>query len=496
MKKKTSNKDDKEIDLNKDNIENYKLNEHNKIKKIKKKHKCFTKKIILNISIPILILFNIFLINNNPNVLQLTQKIEELEYKIENMKKQIIPKKIGIAFVIQYENVDKISRFISILSNYLIETKKYDIYIMIGERNNIQFRFNKKIKIFNLNVDLNSIKNFDEENNIQLYILNNDVSDYIDIFHSYGKKVIGIYHGAYLSSIFLNIEDNFHIWEKFKKFDSLVEFIPDEYYIYKKLGFNNTIFLPSPYSFDPKYTPNSPLIYKNLLMIGGIDKLKGVKYGIKAMGKILKQVPDAKLTILRLNPPQDILDLIKELKIEESVSFPGLSINITQFYLDSSILLETSISESFPFIINEAKAHGLPIVAFNIDYSPWYQSGVITVNMFDYHSMAREAIELLNNYDYRKKKGEEAKLSFNNFLNNKQIITMWDKFFNSLINNNEDYKKFQKEVECKYYNEILAKRHLYKHFTYAQKFNKYFRCHSFENFSSLKYINNISACPE
>ena len=270
--------------------------------------------------------------------------------------------------------------------------------------------------------------------------------------------------------------------------------IPDDYWFYKKLGFNNTIFLPSPYSFDPKYTPNSPLIYKNLLMIGGIDKLKGVKYGIKAMGKILKQVPDAKLTILRLNPPQDILDLIKELKIEESVSFPGLSINITEFYLDSSILLETSISESFPFIINEAKAHGLPIIAFNIDYNPWYKSGVITVNMFDYHSMAREAIELLNNYDYRKKKGEEAKLSFNNFLNNKQIITMWDKFFYSLNNNNEDYEIFQKEIENKYYNEILAKRHLYKHFTYAQKFNKYFRCHSFENFTSGKYINNISAC--
>ena len=226
----------------------------------------------------------------------------------------------------------------------------------------------------------------------------------------------------------------------------------------------------------------------------GFDKLKGIEYGIKAMSKILKQVPDAKLTILGLQPPEDILDLIKKLQIEESISFPGLSTNITQFYLNTSVLLVTSISESFPFIVNEGKAHGLPIVAFNIDYCPWYQSGVITVNMFDYHSMAREAIELLNNYDYRKKKGEEAKLSFNNFLNNEQIVTMWDKFFHSINNNNEDYKIFQKEIENKYYNEILAKRHLYKHFTYAQKFNKYFRCHSFENFISIKFINNIRAC--
>ena len=115
--------------------------------------------------------------------------------------------------------------------------------------------------------------------------------------------------------------------------------------------------------------------------------------------------------------------------------------------------------------------------------------------MFDYHSMASEVIALLSDYDYRKDKGREAKLSFNNFLNNKQITKIWDRFFHYLIYNNQDFKTFQKEVEDKYYNEILAKRHLYKHFSYAQKFNKYFRCHSFEDLTSLKYINNIEACP-
>ena len=139
--------------------------------------------------------------NNNHTVLELTQKIEELESQFENMKKTIIPKKIGIVFVNQYKFINKISRFISILSHFLIETGKYEVYIMSTQITDIEFVYNKKIKRVKLNVDLNSIKNFDEENNIQIYILNNDASENIDIFHSYGKKVIGIYHGAYLSSI-------------------------------------------------------------------------------------------------------------------------------------------------------------------------------------------------------------------------------------------------------------------------------------------------------
>ena len=44
------------------------------------------------------------------------------------------------------------------------------------------------------------------------------------------------------------------------------------------------------------------------------------------------------------------------------------------------------------------------------------------------------------------------------------------------------------------YNETLAKEHIEKHFYYAQQINKYFRCHSFEDFTNLKYLNKIEIC--
>ena len=81
----------------------------------------------------------------------------------------------------------------------------------------------------------------------------------------------------------------------------------------------------------------------------------------------------------------------------------------------------TSLNEAFPMAMNEGKAYGLPIVAFDVPISPPYQSGVITVDLLDYKALARETIKLLKDYNYRKKMGKEAKLSLNKYSNNETV---------------------------------------------------------------------------
>ena len=226
-------------------------------------------------------------------------------------------------------------------------------------------------------------------------------------------------------------------------------------------------------------------------MVGRVDDIiKVAVYGIYAMAEIVKQVPDAILTIIGIEPPEELKNLIKELNIQDNVNYPGFSTNITEFYLNASVLLVTSVSESYPMVMNEGKAHGLPIVVFNVDYSTCYQSGVIKVEMFDYIAMAKESIKLLKNYEYRKEKGNEAKLSLNNFETNDEKIEMWDNLFQALINGTDCFHKLQKKIE----KNIIAKEHLEKHYHYAQQFNEYFECHSFENFTTLKYLNEIEVC--
>ena len=71
---------------------------------------------------------------------------------------------------------------------------------------------------------------------------------------------------------------------------------------------------------------------------------------------------------------------------------------------------------------------------------------------------------------------------------------MWDKLFNSLLEGPEEYKKFQREVEEKYYNETLAKEHLEKHFNYGIEFNPKYRCYSFDDFINRKKFGTIKSC--
>ena len=376
-----------------------------------------------------------------------------------------------------------------------MKTNRYDVYLINEQNTELDYKYHKKVKREIQKKEEQTIRDFDEAHDIQIYVMNNDVSNLLDIYHSLGKKVIGIFHGVYLSCVFTHDPLIYRSWYFFGKFDSFIHIIPDDYWVYKKFGFNNSIYVPNLYTFDHTKTPSSQLTYKNVLMVGRVDDvIKGGRYGILAMGEILKEIPDATLTIVAPNHSKDLIDLIKDLKIEKNVRLIGFTRNISEFYLNATVLLVTSISESFPMVMNEAKAHGLPIVSFDIDYSPCFQSGVITVDMYNYTLMAKEAIKLLNNYEYRKRKAKEAKLSLEMYNNNNTII-LWEKLINSLINGTEEYKKLQKEVENKYYNETLAKAHLEKHYKLAQQINEKFRCHTFDNFTTLSYINVANNCP-
>ena len=458
------------------------------------KNKYIKKKNII-VLLVIIIFIIIYIINNNRTIAELNIKIERLESQLKNLNNEVVKKKIGVAFVTPHIYGNGIGRLLTILTELLMKTGKFEVYLINEQTTQLDFKYHKKVKREIQKKEEQIIRDFDEANDIQIYILNNDVSDSIEIYQSLGKKVVGIFHGVYLSCVFTNNPLIYRSWYRFKFFDSFIHIIPDDYYVYKNFGFNNTIFIPNLYTFNPNNISSSKLEYKNVLMVARIDdSIKGGKYGILAMSQIVKIIPDAQLTIVAPNHPKDILDLINQLKLENNVHILGYTQNISQFYLNASVLLVTSVSESFPMVMNEGKAYGLPIVSFNIDYSPCFQNGVITVEMFDYKSMAIETVKLLNNYEYRKKMGEKAKLSLNMF-NNNDTIKMWEELFISLLNGKEDYIKFQEKIEKKYYNETLAKNHLEKHYKYGQQFNeKHYKCHTFENFFKLDYINKIEDC--
>ena len=208
----------------------------------------------------------------------------------------------------------------------------------------------------------------------------------------------------------------------------------------------------------------------------------------------MKEIPDARLNLISSDSKtQELIQLINKLNLTNNVFYIPFTPNIQELFLNTSIFFFPSLTEAFPMALNEAKAYGLPCVTFDVSYSLPFQSGVVKVDTFDYKGLARETIKLLKDYDYRIKKGKEAKLSLDRF-SNEGTTKLWGRLFNALLKGEKEFQKLRKEIERKYYNEKIAEEHMEKQLKYLKMYNKYFRCHSLKNFIDLNYINNIKVC--
>jgi glycosyltransferase involved in cell wall biosynthesis len=340
------------------------------------------------------------------------------------------------------------------------------------------------------------IKKACKEEKIDFLIINNIfIPNLIKWYKSLGVKVIGLFHGVFISPMFNNSTKSYRSWKNLEFLDAFIHISPDDYYYYNNFGFKRNIFIPNLYTFEPSETPSSNLTNHNIMMLGRLnDKKKGLIYALKAMVLIIKEIPDAKLYLVSSDGKnQELINTINQYKLRNNVIFVSFTPNVTKYFLDSSVFFFTSLTEAFPMALNEAKAYGLPCVTFDVSYSVPYQSGVIKVEHFDYKGLAREVVKLLKDYEYRIKMGKEAKLSLNKFTN-EGTTELWGRLFSSLKRGEDEFQKFRKEIMDKYYNKEIAEKHMEKQFKYLKMYNKFFRCHSIKNFTNLSYINNIQDC--
>ena len=424
----------------------------------------------------------------------------EIENYIENITDNITEtenKKLSIAFIYSTLFANGIARFVTLTANYFVETGKYDVYLITGKSYSKDYKYNSKIKRVYAYNNQTLLRNFTKHVNIDFFILHNVLGKgTVDFYKKLGKKVICIFHGVYMSAMFHGYVSSYKNWIQFDYYDAFIFISYDDYYFYKKLGYKNAIFIPNLYTFEPSKIQSSNLETHNILMLGrAADKVKGFIYAVKTLPFIVKEVPDAILNIVSSNYNVGFLkDLATTLNVSNNLIINYYTENITKLFWKSSVLMYTSLSEAFPMAMNEAKAHGLPIVAFNVQYSIPYQSGVINVDMLDCEALANETIKLLKDYDYRKKMGEEAKLSLNQFSNN-ETVELWGRLFNSLLEGEDSYRRLQDEIEKKYYNEERAREHMEKHYEDLLRLNKNFTCHIIKNFTDINYIKNIEMCP-
>ena len=431
--------------------------------------------------------------NNNKGIIS-----KENYNKNEGIQNQnYANRKIGIAFVYKNLYSNGIARFITVTSKYLLETGKYNIFYITDKPYHKEFSYSPEIKRFIAFNNYSLITNISKHEKIDIVILQNVLSSAIaNFYRSLGMKVITILHGAFMSALFTNHVELYRYWEQFDSFDSFIFLLPDDYFFYKRLGFKNEIFVPNLYTFEPAEVQSSNLTKNNIVILGRLnDLVKGVKYAIQAMKIIVKKVPKAKLYLVSSDSRVQFLkNLTRDLNLTKNIIFKPNTFNLTKLFLKSSVHMYTSLTEAFPMALVEGKAHGLPVVGFKVPYSIPYQKGFIGVNLFDVKGLAKKTIKLLKDYNYRKRKGEEAKKSLD-IIKNNETVNLWGRLFDSLLSiDKKDYRKLQGEIEKKYYNDSRARKHLESQFNILLNHTNHLICHYFDNFTNINYLRTIQKC--
>jgi hypothetical protein len=124
--------------------------------------------------------------------------------------------------------------------------------LITGKPYHKEYKFNKKIKRFIGYNNLTVIKNISRNYKIDFFILQNVLAkSTIKWFKSLGSKIIGMFHGNYMSAMFLDDPFTYKHWKQFDLFDAYIFICSDDYYFYNSLNFTNHIFIPTLYTFEP-----------------------------------------------------------------------------------------------------------------------------------------------------------------------------------------------------------------------------------------------------
>jgi len=126
---------------------------------------------------------------------------------------------------------------------------------------------------------------------------------------------------------------------------------------------------------DPASFPvvRTELPVPTLVWVGRVDPLKDVETLLRAFAKVREEVPDCRLRLFGPGPEsgdeyfRKCVKLSAELGLDNgAATFEGAISPPAEAYQAGHVFVFTSISEGFPYVVIEAMASGLPVVATDV----------------------------------------------------------------------------------------------------------------------------------
>lgn len=152
---------------------------------------------------------------------------------------------------------------------------------------------------------------------------------------------------------------------------------------------------------------------KVLCCVARLVPVKGHKYLIEAMPKILKEIPNVKLLIIGDGElRQDLENLAKNIGIADKIIFLGLRFDVPELLSILDLFVLPSLNEGMGKVLIEAMACSLPVVASEVggikEIVINNETGML-VPPKDSEKMAKNIVYLLNDDELAKKMGIKGK---------------------------------------------------------------------------------------
>ena len=355
------------------------------------------------------------------------------------------------------------SRITSLLFNYLSKIAIFDLYFFTNiVKDNNEYLFNQNItriliKRYTIKNLIKKIRN----KKIDIFIYQFSVFDEIKIFNNLKNiKIIFYQHQSLFFWIYANYTNYKYLYKVYQKSKYIISLIHLENdYIFKKWGIK-TILMNNFITYDFNYSFPSNLIYKNIIMIGRADdRFKRFKLGVQSMEYIIREIPFSQMNIIsNLTEINFLRNIINNLSLKNNIIFYDYTSNPEIYYKNACLHISTSISESFSLVLSEAKIYGIPSILLGCDYISIIKGGIVIIDDDSIESIAKEAIKIILNDNYRKNMGKEARNSMKKF-NNDLLLNRWIKLILSIYSSNSFNDKNSQNKDL--YKKISEKEALY-----------------------------------
>ncbi len=198
------------------------------------------------------------------------------------------------------------------------------------------------------------------------------------------------------------------------------------------------------YGFITEYTPPAKnegyrISPNQLCIVARLLELKGHKYVLQALPKVIEQIPDVQLVLVGDGEEKDNLDhLIQELQLTDYVKFMGFRKDAMAFIANSDIMVLPSKSEGFGIVFLEAYEVKTPVIAFDVpacnEVIIHNETGFL-VTPFDIEELSQRIIELLQSKEKQKRFTENAYKRLKTFHTPERMVKETVQFYYKALEN-------------------------------------------------------------